>query len=183
MNPIAPGLKTVAICILLFVMKTERVSVHAGSGAEPSKSACGALERRQFDFWAGDWDAYDADNLTKVVARCRVDIILDGCVLREEYKDTNGLKGQSFSIYDASRKLWHQSWVTNQGRLLVIEGRFEHGEMVLTGVDRTPNGEERYVRGTWKPVAGGVRETAVISTDGGKSWKPWFDLVFRPHKL
>jgi ketosteroid isomerase-like protein len=30
-------------------------------------------------------------------------------------------------------------------------------------------------------MSGGVRETAVTSTDGGKSWKPWFDLVFRPH--
>ncbi len=25
-----------------------------------------------------------------------------------------------------------------------------------------------------------VRETAVTSTDKGKTWKPWFDLVFRP---
>jgi ketosteroid isomerase-like protein len=24
-----------------------------------------------------------------------------------------------------------------------------------------------------------VRETTVTSTDGGKTWKPWFDLIFR----
>ena len=23
---------------------------------------------------------------------------------------------------------------------------------------------------------------AFTSTDGGKTWKPWFDLMFRPHK-
>jgi hypothetical protein len=34
----------------------------------------------------------------------------------------------------------------------------------------------------WKPVNGGVRETAFSSTNGGKTWKPWFDLMFRPHK-
>jgi ketosteroid isomerase-like protein len=45
---------------------------------------------------------------------------------------------------------------------------------------QTTNGNERQVRGTWKPVSRGVRETAVTSTDGGKTWKPWFDLIFRP---
>jgi len=37
------------------------------------------------------------------------------------------------------------------------------------------------VRGTWTPVADGVRESAVTSSDGGKTWKPWFDLSFRRH--
>jgi len=56
-----------------------------------------------------------------------------------------------------------------------------HGsEMVLSGTDRTTDGKTRYVRGTWKPVSGGVREVAVTSIDGGKTWKPWFDLMFRP---
>jgi hypothetical protein len=26
------------------------------------------------------------------------------------------------------------------------------------------------------------RETADRSTDGGKTWTPWFDIVFRPHR-
>jgi hypothetical protein len=89
---------------------------------------------------------------------------------------------KSFSIYDASRKVCHQSWVTNRGKLLIIEGKLEDGAMVLAGVDRTPSGEERYVHGIWKPADGGVRETAFTSTDGGKTWKSWFDLMFRPHK-
>jgi hypothetical protein len=48
--------------------------------------------------------------------------------------------------------------------------------MVLSGEDRTKHAQ---VRGEWKPENGNVRETAVTSTDGGKTWKPWFDLVFR----
>jgi len=43
------------------------------------------------------------------------------------------------------------------------------------------DGKSKLIRGTWKSVAGGVRETAVSSTDDGKTWKPWFDLMFRPH--
>ena len=145
-------------------------------------TACTAPEYRQLDFWIGDWDAYEADSSVPAkVARCRVERILDGCVLREDYQGANGSHGQSFSIYDASRKVWHQSWVTNRGQLLIVEGTLRGGEMVLEGVDHAA-GEHALVRGTWKPVTGGVRETAVTSPDGGKTWKPWFDLVFRPHK-
>ena len=52
--------------------------------------------------------------------------------------------------------------------------------MVLTGAYYRDNGDEVQVRGTWKPMPDGVQETAVTSLDAGKSWKPWFDLRFRP---
>jgi hypothetical protein len=32
-------------------------------------------------------------------------------------------KGQSFTIYDVARDVWHQTWVTNRGELLEIEGK------------------------------------------------------------
>jgi hypothetical protein len=145
--------------------------------AESSTSAsCAAPVYRQFDFWIGNWDAFDVGNPIKV-AHAQVDRILDGCVLREDYQGADGHKGQSFTIYDAARKVWHQSWVTNRGELLMIEGQNEAGEIVLTGVDHAKG---VIVRGVWKPENGGVRETAVTSSDGGKTWKPWFDLVFRP---
>jgi ketosteroid isomerase-like protein len=143
---------------------------------------CSAAEYRQFDFWVGDWDAFDSDRPNVVAARLRVDKILDGCVLHEDYQGVDGHRGESFSIYDASRKVWHQSWVTNSGQLLVIEGRMEGGKMVLDGTDRTEAGAERHVRGNWESVSGGVRETAVRSVDGGKTWEPWFDMMFRPHQ-
>jgi hypothetical protein len=47
--------------------------------------------------------------------------------------------------------------------------------MVLSGT----NQQGEIVRGTWKPVNGEVREIAVKSTDAGKTWEPWFDIVFR----
>jgi len=80
---------------------------------------CSGPEYRQFDFWIGDWDVLETGKW-EVVAQTRVDRILDGCVLREDYESTNGLKGQSFSLYDASKRIWHQSWATNKGQLLSI---------------------------------------------------------------
>jgi len=158
------------------------VNPAAISAKSAKNSSCRAAEFRQFDFWVGDWDAFDAENPATPVARTKVDRILDGCVLQEDYQDTNGLKGQSFSIYDVGTKMWHQSWVTNHGQLLLLAGKMQGVEMVLRGSDHTADGKERLVRGTWKPANGGVRETAATSTDGGKTWKPWFDILFRPHK-
>ena len=168
------------LVLALFAASEGETTGHVPSRQSPGATPCSALEYRQFDFWLGDWDAFDAGQ-PALVARTRVDRTLDGCVLWENYQGSNGLKGQSFSLYDSSRRVWHQSWATNRGQLLIIEGRLEDGRMVLTGRDRAADGSERLVRGTWKPMNGGVRETAVTSADGGNSWHPWFDLVFRPH--
>jgi hypothetical protein len=163
--------------VVVFATSTSSPAGHVSS-AETTKPSCTAPEYRQFDFWVGDWDVFEIGSPTKV-ARARVDRILDGCALHEDYEGTNGSKGESFSIYDASRKVWHQSWVSNRGALVVIEGNIQAGAMVLRGADHTPGGGEKQVRGTWKPVNGGVRETAVTSADGGKTWTLWFDLMFR----
>jgi hypothetical protein len=75
------------------------------TAGEPAKSNAGrALEYRQFDFWIGDWDVLDVDSPAILVARAKVDGILDGCVCREHDQERNGLEGQSFSPYDARGK-------------------------------------------------------------------------------
>jgi len=169
------------ISLSIFFLAALVVPSIVSRSAQSSKTnPCAASEFHQFDFWLGDWDSFEIGSSAKD-AHIRVDRILEGCVLREDYQGANGHLGQSFTIYDASRKLWHQTWVTNRGELLEIEGKFHSGEMVLSGSDLTATGEKREVRGVWKPVEGGVRETAVASVDGGHTWKPWFDLIFRPH--
>ena len=170
-------------CCIAFISMGASARLEKSAGAQPRKPApCVAPEYHQFDFWVGDWDAFDRDNPHTVIARNHVSRILDGCVLLEDFAQNDGLHGQSFNVYDATRGLWHQSWVTNRGELLIIEGQLHEGEIVLSGKDHTSDGKERQVRATWKPETGGVRETATTSTDGGKTWQPWFDITFRPHK-
>lgn len=141
-------------------------------------ATCAASEYKQFDFWIGDWDVVDAGKPDVVAARVRVDRMLDGCALHEQYQDATGLRGESFTVYDAARRVWHQSWVTNRGQFLAIEGALHGSTMILTGADPT-KGPSGRVRGTWTPIREGVREVAVTSSDGGKTWTPWFDLIFR----
>ena len=147
----------------------------------PHGAPCVALpERHRFDFWIGDWNAFDVGGPRTPSARVRVTSILGGCALREWYEGADGLAGESLTVYDAGRKLWHQTWITNRGGLLTIEGRFDGSTATLEGPRYAADGRKEIVRGTWKPEGRGVRETAWTSSDG-ENWKPLFDILFLPH--
>lgn len=147
-------------------------------------SACSAPVYRQFDFFTGDWDAYDlrSSDPSRVIARNEVTRILGGCVILEDYRQDDGHHGESFSLYDASTGKWHQTWVTNRGELLLLDGGMHGGRMVLTGEQRTAGGTPSLLRGVWYRQGDGVRETARRSLDGGKTWQPVFDILFKPHR-
>jgi hypothetical protein len=144
--------------------------------------ACSAPVYRQFDFFTGTWDTYDVQAPDKVVARNTVKVILDGCVIHEDYRQNDGLHGESYSLYDAARKGWHQSWVTNHGDLLLLDGGMQGDRMVFKGVERKVGKPEALVRAIWYRQGNDVRETAERSLDGGKTWKPEFDILFKPHR-
>lgn len=148
----------------------------AGSAA----AECAADSYRQLDFWLGDWDVYDLGGTT-AVARAHITPILDGCVVHERYESQHTV-GESFSIYDRTRGLWHQTWVTSRGRLLQVEGRLKDGRLELAGSYLNEQGERTGIRAAWWAASGGVRERAEISADAGRTWKPEFDLIFRPHR-
>jgi hypothetical protein len=177
-RPIALVLAIAASTVALMAARRDvRVSL-----APRPPASCAAPEFRQFDFFAGDWDTYDVTDPSKVVARNRVTVVLDGCAVREVYQQDDGLVGESLSIYDASRRGWHQSWVTNRGGLLLLNGGLEGERMVLTGPDRAADGAPSLLRGIWWKDGADVRERALRSADGGKTWTPVFDIVFRPHR-
>lgn len=169
--------------MLLLLAAGLMLSAHAGQkAAANTPKACSAPVYRQFDFFAGDWDVYDVSDPSKIVAHNTVKIILDGCVVDENYRQDDGLHGESYSLYDKARKVWHQSWVTNRGELLLLDGGFENGRMVFTGAQETKDGKPSLLRGMWYVQGDGVRETATRSLDGGKTWQPVFDILFRPHR-
>lgn len=153
----------------------------------PTAAHCSAPVYREFDFWLGDWDTYRVDKSGHTpsgatsVARNQVTAILGGCVLHEVYRRTDGYTGESFTIYDATRHQWHQSWVTNEGELLLAEGSRQGKAIVLTGAVRDAQGTQLQ-RVSWTQQGDGVRETAMQSRDNGKTWTPLFDILFRPHR-
>lgn len=159
------------------LLATIAMTLFAGRGLAAADH-CNAPEYRQLDFWLGNWKALDNGGKGPDVARDEVTTILKGCVLLERYRQNDGMDGNGVTIYDASRKVWHQTWVTNSGQLLIVEGRFKGDVLTMSGSDLGKDGKRVWYRVTWNPQDGGVREIAHTSKDGGRSWQPAFDILF-----
>jgi hypothetical protein len=170
----------ISACLILSLALSGRgLSAPVGNSVKhPHSASCTAPEFHQFDFWIGNWEAFNSDRPSIPVARNDVSRILAGCVIHEDYQAVSGLHGESFTMYEAPTKRWRQIWVTNHGEWLVLQGGLQNGKMILQGIEHTPNGS-RMVRGEWIPESYGVRETATTSSNGGKTWDLWFDLMFR----
>jgi hypothetical protein len=144
-------------------------------GADVSAQAgpCSAPEHRQFDFWIGDWRVTTPDG--KHAGDNRIERVLDGCALHENWQGASGGRGFSYNAWDRDRKLWHQTWVDRQGTLLLLEGGLQNGAMVLSGTQG-----KALNRITWTPNKdGSVRQHWETSADGGKTWQTAFDGLYR----
>ena len=141
--------------------------------------ACADLAYRQFDFWLGDWNVATADG--KLVGHDHIEKAYGNCVLQEHWTSVDGGTGGSASIYDMSRKLWHQTWVDSTGTLVVLEGGLKDGRMVMAGT-MTQDGKRVQDRMSWTPIqAGGnvkIRQLWETSEDGGKTWVTIFDVYY-----
>ena len=115
-------------------------------------------------------------------ALTHVDPISLGCAIHVLYEQTDGLIGDSILSYDPVRKQWQQTWVTNRGAIMVIKGNFKDGALVLEGEAHLTDGRNVTQRITWKTQDKGVREFAVLSKDGGKTWAPAFAVLFLKHQ-
>jgi hypothetical protein len=147
------------------------VSVGATSAAQAAP--CDTPGFQQFDFWIGDWQVHTPDG--KLAGVNRIERQYDGCLLHESYSTERGYRGQSLNIYDASRDVWHQTWVDNSGLLLVLEGHLVDGKMVLEG---TTTNEDKTVtkhRITWSKNADGSVRQFWQSTDANNQWQTTFD--------
>jgi hypothetical protein len=168
----------------LFALVLLAAAVPSFATAPASAAAnCPAPEFHQLDFWLGDWDTQDSDSKdTASVARTRVDPIAAGCAVHELYEQTDGLIGDSILSYDATRKQWQQTWVTNRGSLMQIYGDFKDSVLTLQGETHLRDGRTVNTRISWKAEGNGVRETGVSSKDGGKTWEPYFNVLFVKHR-
>jgi hypothetical protein len=141
---------------------------------------CDAAVRRQFDFWVGDWSVTVGG---KPAGENRIDKILNGCALLENWRGAGGMSGKSLNFYDPQREQWHQTWVDDRGGSLALDGAFKDGRMVLTGSTKDPKtGKTTINRITWTPLpADQVRQLWETSNDG-QSWTVAFDGLYTRRK-
>ena len=138
------------------------------------KPTCNSAEHRQFDFWVGEWNVTNPDG--SPAGTSRIERILDGCVIQENWTGARGMSGKSYNIYDRSRNQWHQTWVDDRGTLLGLDGTFAEGRMVLSAPGKNAAGEAILQRITWEQTGPAeVRQLWEQSADSGKSWTVVFD--------
>ena len=141
----------------------------------------------QFDFWIGEWEAYDLKG--NIAGYSKISKILDNCVVLEEWTAAaaqQGLvfAGKSYNSYNASTKQWQQTWIDNTGGSNeYLVGYFENDAMHFTSRPFT-NGKKTSIRRLtfFKLQESKVRQYGEISNDDGKTWIAEYDLEYRPKK-
>src|SRR5262245_55034989 len=117
-------------------------------------ASCSAAEHRQFDFWVGEWRVTRPDGTLAGINRITQEYA--GCVIHARYSTGKGYSGESLNVYDAARKVWHQTWVDDGGLLLTLEGHWDGKNMVLEGMAPGADGAMAKQRITWTPNADGT---------------------------
>ena len=141
-------------------------------------TACSASPYRQFDFWLGDWEVTNPEGT--VVGTNTIRKILNGCVLHEQWRAADGGSGQSHNIYNLQTGKWHQSWVDDNGQLLLLDGGLDdQGRMVLRGETVSEEGATVIDEIAWERADGNrVRQVWRKSTDGGTDWQVVFNGLY-----
>ena len=147
------------------------ISASLSHAAPPAP--CSAPENRQFDFWLGDWQVHIPDG--SVAGLNRVTQEYGGCVVHEHYATGKGYSGESLNTYDAARKVWHQTWVDDNGLLLTLEGRWNGKSMVLEGLAPGADGVMAKQRITWTPNKDGSVRQLWETADSKGAWSVVFD--------
>lgn len=135
-----------------------------------------SAEARQFDFWIGEWDVFV--NGQKAGTN-NVQLLLDQCVLMENWSGNGGSDGKSFNFYNVALGKWQQTWVDNRGSTLLFYGEYKDNAMHFTGETVQSDGSKILQKLTFfKFDNGNVRQFWEQSNDNGKTWTVAFDGLY-----
>jgi len=145
------------------------------------ESPCGQAEARQFDFCLGNWDLTWGEEGR---GTNRISLILDGCVIQEEFDGTPSisLKGVSVSTFNTALGKWQQTWVDNSGGYLDFTGEFADGKMILS---REAIAQEKPIK--QRMVFYNIAENELDwnwerSDDDGESWQVVWHIHYQRKK-
>ena len=135
---------------------------------------------RLFDFWIGDWDVTPAGIPAGAAhPQSRVEKLLGGCLLLENWLPVNGPGGKSFNTFNRATKHWEQTWVDGGGNTSHLVGDARDGNMYFTSDSFAPNGTPQKTKLTFFNLAPGrVRQVWEFSADSGKTWAGAFDGLY-----
>ena len=135
-------------------------------------------EYREFDFWVGEWDVEVGG---QIVAQSRIEKLLDGCIVQENWMPANQPGGKSWNYFNTQNRKWDQIWMA-QGNVLKLQGGLVNGAMRLEGLRPLAPGQPDVMnRITYTPLANHrLRQLWDTSADGGKTWQVSFAGIYIP---
>ena len=153
-----------------------------------AQKPCSHPEFRQFDFWVGQWDVFNPKG--NKAGDSRISIILDSCVILEEWTSANAQQGliysgKSFNSYNTATKQWQQTWTDNTGNTTeFLRGEGSDGRIIYYADKVTGTKGEIFMRRLTftKLSEDKVRQFGERSDDAGKTWTTEYDLEYRRKK-
>jgi hypothetical protein len=162
------------------VLSALAVSGALAAQPAPRPPTCDGAEYRQFDFWVGEWQVFDRAS-GAAAGMSRIEKLYGGCVLRENWTSP-GFTGGSLNTWSKADGKWHQAWMDQAGAFRHFVGALDDGRMVLVASQPDPAhpGRALEVRLAFTPQAdGSVRQYSDVSSDGGATWRPRYDFLYR----
>lgn len=153
-----------------------------------AQKPCSKPEFRQFDFWIGDWEVFGPKGAK--AGESRISVILDSCVILEEWTSANAQQGwiysgKSFNSYNAATQQWQQTWTDNTGNTTeYLRGEGSNGRIIYYADKVTGPGGKYFMRRlTFTKINDyKVKQLGERSDDDGATWKTEYDLEYRRKK-
>lgn len=134
---------------------------------------CTSDPYRHFDFWLGDWKVHNKDG--KHVGDSKIQSIMSGCAISEQWTSVGGYRGVSYNFYDKNKQQWHQTWIGIDGNPLYLDGALINKKMVLQSETKAKDGKVLRQKITWTLLVDGrVSQHWQVSKDQGKTWSDSF---------
>ncbi|TRO67131.1 hypothetical protein [Christiangramia sabulilitoris] len=134
--------------------------------AQNSDCACCSQEYDQFDFWVGDWEVFNEENVK--IGENLILKLEDNCILNENWESVNNSSGKSYNYYDPSDKTWNQLWISNTGNILKLKGSGTRNTMTLKSEITSSDKGDYYNQIKWTKNENGsvTQEWEIYNPDG-----------------
>ncbi len=179
----------IALALLLAASASAAAAQSTGS-PPPAQQAPIPCEQnpkfREFDYWVGEWEVTPtpppgapAPRPGSAKPQSRIEKILAGCVILENWLPPQGPGGKSFNIFNREKQRWEQIWVDAVGSIVYFHGGLKGGNMVYTSETPMRNGQVQQGRMSYFKISpDSVRQVWETSTDSGKTWTNAFDGMY-----
>ncbi len=133
---------------------------------------------KEFEFWVGEWNVYTT--FGNKAGESKIEKILNGCVILENWTNSSGRKGKSFNVINSNTGNWEQTWVDDSGNITEFKkGKFKNYTLSFIAEDKDQKNQIQYQRLTfYKNDDGTVRQLGEVSSDG-KEWQISYDLLYK----